>query len=255
MSQSPIPIPGLEAKRLSLFVQGTVEDTGTAGERGVWPGNLSSDWQDFGAVTGVALFASSSESADQAKTFEVVGLDADDKLIRKEFTLDGADGQTQISIPSGAVAGDGWNQILDVLWTDVNGDHAGDIFVYSVTGNTAGVPNTLTSIRGKIVIGNQRGRMAVFQVPTGFTARIVRWFGAAEGDRLRLKISRLGLALGFETVDEQLGSSGLGAFDRGLPKDTRFEFSPPGKVKVTVESAGTNEVATGGFVIELTKDD
>ncbi len=249
-----IPEAGLAQKKRRIFVQGTNADTGAvAGDFALWNARSGFDWQDFGAVDGTSCFASSSAAADQARTFSVVGI-AGGKLVKKQFTLNGASGQTEISIPSGA-PGNGWDQILDVIWDDVNNDAAGNIFVYSVTGNTAGVPNDLNSLRGKIDIGEQRARMAVFEVPVGYKARLLRWFGAASDGRLRLRVNRRGSALGFETVDEHDAAGG--PLDRGLPPDDpRFSLAAGALVKMTLDTdTAATSTAAGGYEVLLLKDE
>ncbi len=246
-----IPEAGDAQKQRRIFVQGTNEDTGAgAGEFALWNARSGFDWQDQGAVDDAAMFASSSSAGDAARTISIVGI-AGGKLIKKQFTTNG---QTEITLPSGQATG-GWDQILDVIYDDVNADHAGDIYVYAVSGNTAGVPNDLNSIRAKINIGEQRARMAVFEVPTGYKARILRWFGASSDGFLRLRINRRGGALGFETVDEH--DSTLGGLDRSLPPDDpRFSLNAGALVKATVDTpSAASTTAAGGFEILLLKEE
>lgn len=246
-----IPEAGLAQKKRRIFVQGTNADTGAvAGDFALWNARSGVDWQDLGAVDDAAMFASSSSAGDAARTFSVVGI-AGGKLIKKQFTTNG---QTEITLPSGQATG-GWDQILDVIYDDINSDHAGNIFVYSATGNTAGVPNDLASVRGKIDIGEQRARMAVFEVPAGYKARLLRWFGAASDGRLRLRINRRGSALGFETADEHDAAGG--PLDRGLPPDDpRFTLSAGALVKVTLDTdTAASSTGAGGFEILLLKDE
>ena len=248
-----IPEAGLAQKKRRIFVQGTNADTGaSAGDFALWNARSGFDWQDQGAVDGVSMFAASTNVGDTLRTFSVVGI-AGGKLIRKQFTLDAANSQTEIAIPSGQ-PGDGWDQILDVIYDDVNADALGNIFVYAVTGNTAGVPTDLNSIRAKIDIGEQRARMAVFEVPAGYKARLLRWFGAASDGRLRLRVSRRGNALGFETVDEHDAAGG--PLDRGLPPNVpRFTLPAGALVKVTLETdTAASSTGAGGFEILLLKD-
>jgi len=135
------------------------------------------DYTQFTAAA--AVHVSSSNNADNA-TLTIVGLDANGAFQTKTVALAG---QTET-----AVAGT-WTAIFPSSVVNPSGGAstglsaacAGDVYIYEDDTVTAGVPDTATKVRGKIIAANLKAYAATFMVPTGYTGWIAEYNGSHSG--------------------------------------------------------------------------
>lgn len=122
-------------------------------------------------TSAATYYISSSSGSDTDQTIAVVGLDANWDEQTATVSLAG---QTKTAL-SGT-----WMRVYRVYNT-TGSDAVGDIYVYEDDTVTAGVPQTASKIRAKILIGNGQTEMAQLTVPAGYNM-IVTDFLMSSGD-------------------------------------------------------------------------
>lgn len=214
-------------------------------------GTAEDIWDQGGTYTflssAATLYASSSSGSD---TFEitVIGLDANWDLQTKTVTLTG---QTQV-----ALAGT-WIRVHRVY--NSSGTAAvGDIYIAETDNLTAGVPDTASKIKAKIVIGNEQTLMAIYTIPASRTGVIMHYSGTAsglgsgwltgsEGLDLALMIRESG---GVFRIQERVGLINKGttdfrhAFTFGVVCPAKTDI----KIKV-IETTANNASVSGNFCV------
>lgn len=116
------------------------------------------------------FFVSSSSGADTGGIAVLVtGLDDD---YNRFFELVALNGQSQVQLTNTG------NWIQTVLVT--GSPASGDVYLYTTSTTTAGVPDDATAIQGKVIFGNCITRIAAYMVPEGKAAVTVAIRGGTD---------------------------------------------------------------------------
>lgn len=114
-------------------------------------------------TSGVLHYISSADDTD-TQEYEIHGLDEKKRLQTVTVT---AVGQTQTAIPNL------WYRIFYVKNKGTT-DSAGVVYVYENDTVTAGVPQTLTKIRAKIIVGENKSTQAIYTIPLGYRGLLTK---------------------------------------------------------------------------------
>lgn len=125
---------------------------------------LETVWAQGGIYTypsdsGVTLYISSSENTDAGKSINISGLDENFLEKSVTITLDGTDAETKTEI-----TGHTWTRIFRAFNAGST-DLDGDVYIYEDDTVSAGVPDTATKIRAKIVAAEQQTQLALYTIP------------------------------------------------------------------------------------------
>jgi hypothetical protein len=110
------------------------------------------------------LYASSSNASDTAVTLAITGLDDTYTPVTRTVTLNG---QNQV-----ALSGDMFRIFQVVVTGSV--EPLGDVYIAEADTLTLGVPNTVSKIKSKILIGRNVTQNGFYTVPAGETAYLIR---------------------------------------------------------------------------------
>jgi len=115
------------------------------------------------SASAVTLYISSSSASD-TQSFEITGLDASKAPQTATVTLAGT--------TKTAITGT-WTRVFSVVNKGTT-DNLGDVYVYEDDTPVGGVPPTLTKVRAKVLVGDNKSRMALYTIPTGKTGYLQR---------------------------------------------------------------------------------
>jgi len=134
---------------------GTHDDVdGDTSNEAIWSyADIAGDYI-FPSDSGEVMYISSNSALDQVSV-TVQGLDADFKEKEQTITLQG---QTRLTL-NGT-----WSRINRIINID-NSDLSGNVFVYTNGANTLGIPDTASTVKGIIEIGNNQTMQAIYTVP------------------------------------------------------------------------------------------
>jgi hypothetical protein len=132
----------------------------------VWDGGIAYTYNN---VVTLLQLSSSSATDDPTKTITLVGLDANYDEITETVTLNGTTAVTTT------------NQYIRIYraFLASGATLSGDVYIY-VSGSaiTAGIPNIATTIRAKILVGNNQSQMSMISVPRGYSM-LITWTHSA----------------------------------------------------------------------------
>jgi len=151
---------------------GRADDVDTGNYSAIWDGKRTGgDYPNADYTTpsnvGTTFYISSSDNSD-TQTYEVQGLDAN--FDPQTITVTNA-GNTVTPIISGGT--EKWTRVFRIKNTGTT-DNAGIIFVASEDNHTSGVPDDSAKIVGMISIEKNQTLMAIYTVPNGKTAYMLR---------------------------------------------------------------------------------
>ena len=136
----------------------------------IWDG--AADYE-YPAAAGGMWISSDDQTNDVALTFTVEGIDKDSNFASVTGTLDGTDARTMVPVLSGGTD-DEWLRVFRVFATS-NTAATGNIYVSKDNTDAGGngIPDTVTDIQAKIIIGNEQTLMCMFTIPTGNTGYLL----------------------------------------------------------------------------------
>ena len=153
---------GMDPYFSQVNIVGRNPDIDIAANEDIWDGG--GDYTTFPAAA--LIFASSSSASDTTKVLTIVGLDA---LGNPQTATVTPAGQTKTALATLT-----WTAIFSVTSSAVL---VGDAYVYEDDTLTAGVPNTSTKVRAKILATASITQMAVYTIPTGYDGLLVEYGG------------------------------------------------------------------------------
>lgn len=221
-------------------------DIDSAAAEDVWDGGGTYVF----TTTAQAYHVSSSSAADtQEVGFELLTEDSDGNWNEEIFTQTIA-GQTEtvLAPPSG-------NSPIRInrFWNADSSDFAGDVYVYEDDTVTAGVPQTASKIKAKILIGNNQTLMAIYTVPsTDKGAKISSYYWAVLKRTASLAnamlytrefggVFRIRHVTGGNTAGT---STNAHEFRNGIPIPARTD------IKIVSEVSANDTDVSAGFLIE-----
>lgn len=151
---------GNVAGHSTIYVYGSIDAVQAATPADIW---------EFGTEVGAEIYTFSStddidtissSSASDTLTMTIEGLDASGNAVTQEATLNGQN-KVALTTPLWRV-----NAVDNTSSTNL----VGNVYVYVDGAITAGVPNTVTDVRGFVSPAAQRSKQAVYTVPNGVTA-------------------------------------------------------------------------------------
>lgn len=134
---------------------------------GVYPDSAYGTLPNIGTADIVSI--SSSNAADTQNAL-IFGLGADGYAVTQQVTLQG---QTRVALGTPL-----WRVWRVENWSATS--FAGNVYVYSGTANTAGVPSGASVVKAVVMDGNNQTQMAIYTIPrgkVGFLSRSEVGFG------------------------------------------------------------------------------
>lgn len=218
---------------------GWTPDSDTGVRNVIWDGGAVPKTYTY-LTSASALYISSSDAGDD-QDYKIQGLDANWQIQEATVT---ANGKTFIAITGT------WIRIFRVS-NEGTTDNAGDIYVSSDNTDAGGngIPDTVSTIKAKITIGNNQTLMALYTVPAGYTGFLYKWYmsvGRAEDMESTLWIREFGKV--FQLKDHQH------LYERYLPREFNPAIPVIEKSDIhikTMQITTSNKEASAGFDMYL----
>jgi hypothetical protein len=193
-------------------------------------------WDQGGTYTflssSAVLYASSTDGSDTVD-INVQGLDANWDMQEKSVTLTGT---SQVAI------GGSWMRVFRAFNEDST-NLAGDVYIAETDDTTAGVPDTATKIKAKIVLAKQQTLMAIYTVPNGYTAYMTRWYASQAVHKSSWAIIELQKreSGGVFRTQRHVGINSGGGSQWNEPLNIAIPFPGKTDIKVVVVEVGADD--------------
>ena len=195
-------------------------------------------------TTASTLYISSDDNAD-TQTYDVQGLDENWNMQTVSVTLSG-----YTSVPlSGS-----WIRVFRAYNTSGT-NSAGEVYVADSSASTNGTPDVATTIKARVIAGNNQTNMAIYTVPAGHKGYLMDWYisllrgsGTAviAGD---FDIYRRPVGTVFRST-QPVGLQNTGAGDHHYTWPYPIELEPKTDIEIRCFPTATAD-ASGGFTVLL----
>lgn len=207
-------------------------------------------WDQGGIYTflnsSAVLYASSSDGGDTVD-INIQGLDANWDIQTQSVTLTGT---AQVAI-SGS-----WMRVFKAYNEDST-DLAGDVYIAETDTTSAGVPDTASKIKAKVILSKQQTLMAIYTVPNGYTAYMTRWYVSQAISKSSYAVIEL-LSRengGVFRTKRHVGVNSDGGSQWNEPLNPAIPFPAKTDIKVNVVEVGASDMdIAAGFDLILVGD-
>jgi hypothetical protein len=158
-----------------------------AGREEIWDGSAAYEYIADDVFS--TMYISSDAAGDTSLTWSVTGIDSDYNYSTVTVTTDASDGRTFVALTSGATDNKWWRIFRAV---NTSGTAAtGNIYISkdNTDAGADGIPDTLTDIQAKVLIGNEQTLMAMWTCPVDYKAYITHYYASTS----TAKVSEVGL--------------------------------------------------------------
>lgn len=187
----------------------------------------------FPSDSGEALFISSSNASDTV-SIEVQGLDENFNPKTQEITLQG---RTKLSL-------DGlWSRVFRAFNTN-NTNLLGDVYVYTDSTVSNGVPQTDANVKAIINLGNDQTTMAIYTVPAGKNLHLSQYHVSIDA---KASVGAFAtMSLDVRQYGKSFRSREIVAVSSNAPSiisfDTPFTITGKSDIKLSIKQISSNSV-------------